>query len=98
MLMLVEDLTVFTEGEFATDAVLIRQNLPDLTIKGIFDYEYAPILESGTEGRIITFTVITSIIQPTHHGDRLTIGNKTYQIKGIQPIMDGKITDLELKE
>jgi hypothetical protein len=94
---MVEDLTIFTEGEFSIGAVLTLGTNPSVTVRGIFDDEYAAMLNGETEGRLITFEVISAVVGGVRHGDTLLIEGKTYAVHGVQPVGDGKLTDLELK-
>lgn len=68
-----------------------------VTLRVLFDREFSPI-EFGAEGHAITATTRTDSLFGVRHGDTLTIAGNTYKVIGIQPIGDGKFTDLVLKE
>ena len=93
-----EDLTVFTDSEFSTVAIVDSAN--PFQLSGIFDSFYDPMFAQleEVEGRNITFLVETALINDLHHRAKLIIKGKSYLIKGIQPIDDGKLTSLILKE
>jgi len=67
------------------------------SFKGIFEVENSPI-GFGAEGRRITLTAKTADTNDINHGTPLVIGAKTYTVIGLEPIDDGKFTDLVLKE
>lgn len=98
-----EDLKIFTAGEFSDLAVVVssvarRANPNPLQISGIFDERSDPMFTGSAEGRSISFLIETEAALGLNHGARLTIKGKDYQIVGINPMTDGKLTSLELKE
>ena len=94
-----ENLDIFFKGEFSITAELFSENSPLTEIDGIIDNQYVPVFdELQVEGRKIAFLVDSSNLEDIHHGDELIIEEITYEIVGIQPQDDGKITYLILKE
>ncbi len=98
-----EDLTVFTDNEFSTVATVDSATSALTELSGLFDSNYEPMFDAygqstEAEGRNISFLVETALINDLHHSDRLNIKGKNYLITGIQPIDDGKLTSLVLKE
>lgn len=72
---------------------------------GVADYHCIFNIENslmgiGTEGREITATLKTSDISTANirHHTPVVIDSKTYTVIGIQPIDDGKFSDLILRE
>ena len=100
-----ENLDVFF-CEFAITAELDSEESELTEIKGIFDEEYTLMFANNigdqnlqtSEGKQITFAVASAEATDIHHGDELEIEGRTYEIVGIQPFDDGKLTDLILKE
>lgn len=95
-----ENLDIFFK-EFAIIAELTSEDSPLLEIEGILDREYVPMFDNAgqaSEGKQITFAVETAKTEGIRHGDELEIEERTYEIVGIQPFDDGKLTDLILKE
>ena len=100
-----ENLNIFF-SDFAVVAELDSEESELTEIKGILDEEYTLMFDSGykddglqtTEGRQITFAIQSVEATDIHHGDGLEIEGRTYEIVGIQPFDDGKLTDLILKE
>ena len=95
-----ENLDVFF-SDFAIVAELDSEESALDEIKGILDIEYVPMFDNdgqATEGKQITFAIVSAEATDIHHGDGLEIEGQTYEIVGIQPIDDGKITDLILCE
>lgn len=82
---------VFLDGVFDELATLDRY-----AVRGIFDEEFAPILEA--EGRAISFTVSRVTSQLARHGTRMELGDRQFEVIGIQPIDDGYYADLILRE
>ena len=82
---------VFLNGIFDELATLDRY-----TVRGIFDEEFQPILEA--EGRAISFTVSRENSKLARHGTRMELGNRQFEVIGIQPIDDGHYADLILLE
>jgi hypothetical protein len=89
--MIVENLERYF-NDFAVMAVI-----NDQSIKIIFDETSDP-MSLGSEGRDITALAITSEVTFVSHQDTLTIGGKAFEIVGINREMDGKLTELVLKE
>ena len=95
-----ENLNLFL-NDFAVDAAINGTtpsggNLPTL-VKVLFDEEYLP-LELGAEGRALTATGKTEDLKAIRHKTTIAIEGKNYSVVGVHPIMDGKFTELELKE
>ena len=90
-MQLTEDLDAFLD-EFAVTFTVAGNSF-----KGIFEVENSPI-GFGTEGRRITLTAKTTDTNGINHGTALVVGAKTYTVIGLEPIDDGKFTDLVLKE
>lgn len=90
-----ENLDLFTNGEFATVA-LVNDSIE---ISGIFDEHYQTMFDDTqlAEGRRYSFLVQTAVADIMKHRDRLSIKNKNFEIVSIQPIEDGKLTNLILK-
>ncbi|WP_319419472.1 head-tail joining protein [Pleurocapsa sp. FMAR1] len=95
-----EDLSIFIDNEFSTLATVVSTNSSLIELSGILDLNYDPIFngQGVSEGKQITFLVETVSVHDLRSGDRLIIKGKNYLIKGIQPIEDGKLTNLILKE
>ena len=98
----IEDITIFTEGEFSDRALVSRGDRPiaPTEISGIFDSNYDAVFDtySVAEGKRITFMVETQNAEGIRSGDRLFIKGRNYLIAGIEAIEDGKLTNLILKE
>ena len=91
-----ENLDIFTKGEFASAAVI-----DEVEAWGIFDEEYAQAFgmnQFNSEGRAFSFQTQTAEITRVKHGSRVELNGKVYEVIQIQPIDDGKLTDLILKE
>ena len=82
---------VFLDGFFDELATLDRY-----AVRGIFDEEFQPILDA--EGRAISFTVSRVTSRLSRHGTRLEVGDRQFEVIGIQPIDDGQYADLILLE
>ena len=100
-----EDLDVFTAGEFSTIAQVDSATSSLTELSGIFDESYQDMFggiealtDTTSEGRKFCFQVQTSQTEDLHRGDRLTVYGKNYQITGLRPQHDGKITHLILKQ
>ena len=97
-----EDITIFTNGEFSDIAVVSRgdEAIAPTELSGILDSSYDPMFDnySTSEGKRITFMVETQNAEGIRNGDRLSIKNKNYLVAGIEPIEDGKLTNLILSE
>ena len=90
-MMLNEDINIFFD-EFAVVATL-----PSGEAKCLFDEEYLNV-DFAAEGRSITALFITSTIAQLNHYDLITINGQDYQVVGIRPVDDGKITEIVLSE
>jgi hypothetical protein len=90
-MQLVENLDSFLD-EFAVSFTVAGNSF-----KGIFEVENSPI-GFDAEGRRITLTAKTTDTNGINHGTPLVVGAKTYTVIGLEPIDDGKFTDLVLKE
>lgn len=95
-----EDLSLFLGGEFSTVATILDSQANLLEISGIFDLESELMFDatSSVEGRRIEFLIKSVDAADLNHGDRLLIENTIYEIVGIEPKADGKITDVILKK
>ena len=97
-----EDLDVFTHQEFSTIAQVDSATAVLIELSGIFDENYQDMFSGfgnqGSEGRNFCFKVQTSFTDGLKRGDRLTINGKTYQIVSLQPMHDGKLTNIILKQ
>ena len=98
-----EDLTIFTEGLFSDVGSVTSGTALFAQISGLFDERSEPMFDrygqvQEAEGRRITFRVETAQAAGLHHGDKIAILGKNYQITGIEPDDDGKLTELVLKE
>ena len=96
-----EDLSIFFKGIFSQVARLVSDESPLTQLSGILDREYIPMFDTSgqpTEGKQVTFCIKSIDSVDVHHGDKLEIEGKIYEIVGVQPIDDGEITDLILKE
>ena len=102
---MIEDLDLFTSGEFSVVGSVVSPSAIKPTISGIFDERHEPMLDMyggsidsiGT-GKRITFKVQTANVDGLRHGDEIVITGNNYSIVGINAIGDGKITELVLKE
>ncbi|MEL6493559.1 MAG: hypothetical protein AAFQ41_00365 [Cyanobacteria bacterium J06623_7] len=101
----IEDLEVFTAGEFSTPAVLTRiKSVGDpLELSGLFDANYQSIFDGygshqEAEGRKFCYRVKSFDTETLRHGDRLTINSDDYLITSIQPTHDGKLSQIILKQ
>jgi hypothetical protein len=92
--MLDENLDIFTTGIFATQA-----KIDGVKISGIFDENYEPMFDSNlpSEGKKVVFHVQSSQIVDVH-GSEVELNNRTFEVTGVQPVDDGKMTNLILKE
>ena len=94
--MLEENLDIFTKGEFASLALI-----DGVEVWGIFDEEYAQTFglnQFNSEGRAFSFQTQTAEISAVQHGSKVELNDKVYEVTNIQPIDDGKLSDLILKE
>ena len=94
--MFEENLDIFTKGEFSSPAVI-----DGVEVWGIFDEEYAQTFgmnQFSSEGRAFSFQTQTAEITEVNHGSKVELNGKVYEVINIQPIDDGKLTDLILKE
>ncbi|MFM6155058.1 MAG: hypothetical protein ACKPE3_19020 [Sphaerospermopsis kisseleviana] len=91
--MLIENLNQFLT-DFATTLTVGAAEY-----QCIFNIENSP-MGIGSEGRQITATLKTSDITTANirHNTTVTIEGKTYTAIGVQPIDDGKFSDLLLRE
>lgn len=98
--MLNENLDVFFQAPFGQAAVLTVGTAAPVEVWGVLDEAFMPVLEPGvaTEGRRITFATQTTAVSGVSHGDGLQIEDRSFEVVGIEPISDGKVTDLVLKD
>ncbi len=97
----IEDLDIFTGGEFSDRAIIDSPTSDLRSLSGIFDENYQDIFDVGSqtaEGRKFCFKVQTNQVKDLRHGDRLTIKSKNYLITSLQPKDDGKLTNIILKQ
>lgn len=92
-MQLTEDLDQFLT-DFAT-----TMTVGESQYQCIFNIENNP-MGIGSEGREITATLKTSDVTTANirHNTTVIIEARTYTVIGVQPIDDGKFTDLVLKE
>ena len=95
--MFKENLDIFTNESELAIAATLTQGSSSKTIKILFDKGYQAF-SFGAEGRNIRAMAKTSDLGAIAHGDKLTIGFKTYTITRSEPIDDGAFTDLILRE
>ena len=99
-----EDLTIFTEGEFSDRGSVTSGTAQYAQISGLFDLRSETMFDSlgrfssTSEGRKITFRIETAKSTGLHHRDKIVIKGQNYEIIGINPDHDGKLTELDLKE
>ena len=92
--MIQDDLTVFLQ-EFGEPATANSQS-----VQVIFDQDYAPFMGNYTEGRSLIACIDTDDLNVLNlkHFDTIVIRSIPYRIESIQPIQDGRFTDLILSE
>ncbi len=93
-----ENLDFFTQNEFSTVAAVNSVTATFLTLSGIFDQSYEDLFGELATGRKFVFKVQTQLAIELRSGDRLIIDAKAYQIVEFNPIGDGKLTNIILKE
>lgn len=96
--MLREDLNIFTRGEFGVVALI-----NGIEVYGLFDESYEPSFDmggTGTESKKITFLIKSEDRRGISHGSpfELAIAQRLFEVVGVQPIGDGKLINLILKE
>lgn len=94
--MIEEDLDLFVKGEFGIAAIINGAE-----IWGLFDESYEPSFDMGiTESKKVTLQVVSGEIGGLSHGMsvELVTSSRLFEIVGIQPIDDGKLTNLVLRE
>ena len=98
----IENLDIFTGGEFSDRATVDSPTSALTELSGIFDENYQDIFDSygsqSAEGRKFCFKVQTAKIETLRKGDRLNIKSKNYLITSLQPKDDGKLTNIILKQ
>jgi hypothetical protein len=94
----IENLDLFTGGEFSEVATIDSATATEISISGIFDKNYQAMFDGISEGRQISFLTQTALTDGLKHGDRLTIKIITYKIAEIKPLHDGAFTLILLKE
>lgn len=82
----------FLQGVFDELVTLGNQ-----AVRGIFDEEFQ-ILTSEAEGRRLSLTVSRAVAQTATHGTLLEIGDRQFEVVGIEPVEDGLFVDLLLLE
>lgn len=92
--MINDDLSIYF-SEFGEDAQINGK-----IVSVIFDLNYAAMLSDFVEGRAISASLKSSDVQlaEIQHLDLILIRGKSFRVDGIQPTMDGLITDLVLSE
>lgn len=93
-----EDLDFFTQNEFSTVAAVNSATASFGGLSGIFDQSYEDLFESSAAGRKFVFKVQSQLADQLRTRDRLNIQGKDYQIVEFNPIGDGKLTNIVLKE
>lgn len=99
--MLNEDLDIFTKGEFGQLALV-----DGVEVSGIFDesyqqsFDFSTLSNFGAEGRNFTFKAQSDEVVAVEHGStvELLLTSRLFEVVGVQPIHDGKFTNLILKE
>jgi hypothetical protein len=94
----VENLDLFTGGEFAEMAAVGSATAIETSISGIFDKNYQTMFDGISEGRSISFLTQTAKTAGLKHGDRLTIKTIPYKVTEIKPVDDGALSLILLKE
>ena len=93
---LTENLSLFTQGVFAEKALI-----NGVEIWGVLDENYDPMFNPDgltSEGKNITFLVCSEEIKDINHGAVVKVVKRTFEVVNIQPIDDGKLSNLILKE
>lgn len=99
----IENLEVFTAGEFSDVGSVTSPTAIYSQMSGIFDesveiaLDYGGI-DSSVGGRKFTFKVETAKCDGLMYGDAIAIKGRNFQIVSIDPYGDGKMTELVLKE
>jgi hypothetical protein len=93
-----ENLDLFTAGEFSEVAAINSATASEISISGIFDKNYQTMFDGISEGRAISFLAQSSKTIGLKHGDGLTIKTIPYKITEIKPCHDGALTLILLKE
>lgn len=91
-----EDLDIFTKGEFGVAALINGRE-----IWGLFDESYEPVFDDlKGESKKITLMIKSEEAGGMRHGFpvELITNSRVFEIVGIQPFDDGKLTNLVLKE
>ena len=98
-----EDLNVFTAGEFSDLGTVVSPTALYSQISGIFDENVEVMLDYGgidssVGGRNFSFKVETAKTDGLRYGDSIAIKGRNFQIVSIDPYGDGKMTELKLKD
>ncbi len=93
-----EDLDFFTQNEFSTVAAVISATASFVVLSGIFDQSYEDMFGELATGRKYVFKVQSQLALELRTRDRLNIYGQGYQIVEFNPIGDGKLTHIILKE
>ena len=97
-----EDLDLFVKSEFSSIALI-----DGVEVSGIFDEHYQQSFDFGsnsgnlpTENREFTFKVRSDEIGAVNHGSSVEFpdSSRLFEVIAIQPIYDGKFSNLVLKE
>lgn len=96
--MVRDDLDIFTKGEFGIVALI-----NGIEVYGLFDESYEPSFDMGgipTESKKITFLIKSEEASGISHGFpfELATTKRLFEVVGVQPIGDGRLTNLILKE
>ena len=98
-----EDLSIFTAGEFSDVGSVVSPTALYSQISGIFDENVDVMLDLGgvdssVGGRQFSFKVNTIHTDGLRYGDSITIRARNFQITSIDPYGDGRMSELKLKE
>ena len=87
-----DDLDPFFQPPFVKTAIYQEREIAVL-----FNREGIPV-ELGIEGRDFVLEVKTSDFPDVRHHEKITIDGQTYEVIGVNPVDDGLLTELTLKE
>ena len=95
--MLTENLdSFFDTDDFATPIQIVGSGY-DITCNALVDYRYDDIM-AAVEGRRITARIISDRAPWVQRYHSVTIDGRSYQITQVEPLFDGKTTNLLLME
>jgi len=87
-----DDLSTFFQNPFVKTAIYQGREIAVL-----FNREGIPV-ELGIEGRDFVLEVKTSDFLNVRHHEQITIDGQNYEVIGVNPVDDGLLTELTLKE